>query len=83
MRTTSTRRGFQRDGAAGAFCLAFQLGQVRSLELVAAFEEQLGVFVGFGSLCLQRLVVQCRQVERSQVRAFVEVHEVGDGEEEF
>ena len=46
------------DGAAGAFHFAFQVGQVRSLELVAALEEQLGVLVGLGLLRLQRLVVE-------------------------
>ena len=71
------------DGAAGALHFAFQVGQVRSFELVAAFEEQLGVLVGLGLLRLQRLVVECAQVERGQVRALVEVHEVGGGEEEL
>ncbi len=71
------------DGAAGAFHFALQVGQVRSLELVAALEEQLGVLVGLGLLRLQRLVVERGQVERRQVRALVEVHEVGGGEEEL
>ena len=71
------------DGAAGVLHFAFQVGQVRSFELVAAFEEQLGVLVGLGLLRLQRLVVERAQVERGQVRALVEVHEVGGGEEEF
>ena len=71
------------DGAAGALHFAFQVGQVRSLELVAAFEEQLGVLVGLGLCAFKRLVVERAQVECRQVRALVEVHEVGGGEEEF
>jgi hypothetical protein len=69
------------DGAAGAFHFALQVGQVRSLELVAALEEQLGVLVGLGLLRLQGLVVERAQVECREVRALVEVHEVGGGEE--
>jgi len=71
------------DSGAGALRFAFEVCQVRRLELVAAFEEQLGVLVWLGLLRLQGLVVECAQVERCQVPALVEVHEVGGGEEQL
>ena len=61
---------------------ALQLLEVRGLELAALAEEELRLVVGLGALGLQRLVVQRRMVERAQVLALVEVHEVGGGEEQ-
>ena len=63
----------------GAEVLAIQLLEVRGLELAALAEGQLGLVVGLAALGLQRLVVQRRTVERAQVLALVEVHEVGGG----
>jgi hypothetical protein len=70
------------DDFARAGVQALQLREVRGLELAALAEEEFRVVVGLGALGLQRLVVQRRTVERAQVLALVEVHEVGSGEEE-
>ena len=48
----------------------------------ALVDEELGLVVGRGLLRPKRLVVQRRPVERGEVLALVEVHEVGGGEEE-
>ena len=70
------------DDFARARVQALQLLEVRGLELAALAEEEFGLVVGLGALGLQRLVVQRRTVERAQVLALVEVHEVGGGEEQ-
>jgi hypothetical protein len=60
-----------------------QLLKVRGFELVALAEKQFGLFVGLRALGLEALVVEGCSIERSQVRALVEVHEVGGGEQEL
>jgi len=53
-----------------------------SVSAAALAEEEFGLVAGLGLLRPKRLVVQRRPVERGEVLALVEVHEVGGGEEE-